>query len=266
MRFGSYFWGSLIVLLGVGLMANNLFSINVWPFLVPSAFILLGAWFIVAPKMGGRSMASEEVSIPLGGASRAELRIGHGAGRLTIRGGAGAQILASGSFAGGLDHREDRLGDTLRCEMKVPSDLWLNFGGPWIAGPGGAINWDVRLSDEIPMTVDLKTGAGEAKVNLSTSKAQNINLETGASSFEMILPARAGRSRVRVASGMASVSLRVPDGVAARISVQSGLASISIDQNRFPRSESGYQSVDYDRAENAVDIKVETGMGSVDIR
>jgi hypothetical protein len=266
MRTGSLFFGSLIVLVGIGLMVNNLFSIDVWPFLIPTALILLGVWFIVGPRLGGRSVASEEVTIPLEGASRAEVRIMHGAGRLTIHGRASAQTLATGLFTGGLDHREDRLGDTLRCEMKVPSDLWWNFGGPWITGTGSAINWDFRLSDEVPMTIDLKTGAGEAKVDLSTVNAQSINLETGASSFEMILPERAGRSRARVASGMASVSLRVPDGVAAKISVQSGLASISIDQNRFPRTESGYQSADYDRAENAVEIKVETGMGSVDIR
>jgi hypothetical protein len=265
-RFRSFFWGGLIILIGLGLMVNNLFSIDLWPFILPSVLILLGVWFLIGQRIVGRSMEVEEVSIPLQGASRAEVRIGHGAGRLTIRGGADSQILAAGSFAGGLDHKENRWGDALHCEMKVPSDLWWNIGGPWIVGAGSAINWDFRLNDEIPMTVDLKTGAGEARVDLSASKAQEINLETGASAFELILPARAGRSRVKVASGVSAVNLRIPDGVAAKISVQSGLASISVDENRFPRGGGGYQSADYDRAENAVDIKVETGVGSVDIR
>jgi hypothetical protein len=82
----------------------------------------------------------------------------------------------------------------------------------------------------------------------------------------MTLPARAGKIRVKVASGAASVMLRVPEGVAARISVESGLAGISIDQNRFPRSAGGYQSPDFDRAENSADIRIETGVGSVEVR
>jgi hypothetical protein len=96
-------------------------------------------------------------------------------------------------------------------------------------------------------------------------KVQEIRLKTGASSTEMTLPARAGQIKVKVSSGAASVVLRIPDGVAARIAVESGLAGITIDQNRFPRIGGGYQSADYDRAENSVDIHVETGVGAVEI-
>jgi hypothetical protein len=116
------------------------------------------------------------------------------------------------------------------------------------------------------MTLDLETGAGESRLDLSALKAEEIRLKTGASSTEMTLPARAGKTRVKVTSGAASVVLRVPNGVAARIAVESGLAGITIDPNRFPRSGSGYQSAEYDRAENSVDIQIETGVGAVEIR
>jgi hypothetical protein len=150
--------------------------------------------------------------------------------------------------------------------MSVPEDIWMNFGGPWIFGPWTPILWDVRLNDGVPMTLDMETGAGESRVDLSALKAQGIRLKTGASSTEMTLPARAGKTRVKVTSGAASVVLRVPDGVAARIAVESGLAGITIDQSRFPRSGNGYESADYGRAENSVDIQVETGVGAVEIR
>jgi hypothetical protein len=266
MRYGSIFWGTLVILIGVALLAGNLLGLNIWPFLWPAIIIFGGIWLLFWSRIRPKPAEAEDVTIPLQGASRAEIRIRHGAGRLVVQGGAGPNTLASGSFSGGLRHAEQRRGDTLELEMGVPEDIWMNFGGPWIFGPWTPILWDVRLNDGIPMTIDLETGAGESRIDLSALKAAEIRLKTGASSTEMTLPARAGKSRVKVTSGAASVVLRVPDGVAARIAVESGLAGISIDSNRFPRSGSGYESADYGRAENAVDIHIETGVGAVEIR
>jgi hypothetical protein len=266
MRYGAIFWGTLIILVGVALMAGNLFGVNIWPFLWPSVLIFIGIWFLVWSRVRPRSVSTEDVVIPLQGASRADVRLRHGAGRLLISGGAGPDALASGSFTGGLRHNEYRQGDLLDAELRVPEDLWMNFGGPWMFGPWTPIVWDMRFNDSVQMTLDLETGAGESRIDLSSLKVADIRLKTGASSTELTLPARAGKTRVKVSSGAASVMLRVPDGVAARIAVESGLAGIRIDQNRFPRSGSGYQSPEYDRAENAADIQIETGVGAVEIR
>jgi hypothetical protein len=266
MKYGAIFWGTLIILVGAALLAGNLLAVNVWPFLWPTTLIFVGVWLLVWSRIRPKSVAGENVSIPLQGAARADVRIRHGAGRLTLRGGAGPDVLASGSFTGGVRHEEYRQSDTLDAVLRVPEDLWMNFGGPWIFGPWTPILWDVQMNDRIPMTLDLETGAGESKIDLSAMKVREVRLKTGASSTEMTLPSRAGKTNVKVTSGAASVVLRIPDGVSARIAVESGLAGITVDQNRFPRSGGGYQSADYDRAENSVDIHVETGVGAVEIK
>jgi hypothetical protein len=81
-----------------------------------------------------------------------------------------------------------------------------------------------------------------------------------------MLPARAGRTRAEVKGGLASVNMIVPQGVAARIQLQTGLTGNNIDTNRFPLVGGVYQSSDYDSAVNKVDIFVEGGMGSFDVR
>ncbi|MFN2299362.1 MAG: hypothetical protein ACK2UB_10970 [Anaerolineales bacterium] len=266
MKYGAIFWGTLIILIGSALLVGNLLSVNVWPFLWPTAIIFAGVWIIVWSQIRPKAVAEESVSIPLQGAGRAEVRIRHGAGRLDVQGGAGPHEAVSGTFTGGLRHIANRRGDVLDVEMSVPTDLWMNFGGPWIFGPWTPILWNVRLTEDVPLGLDLETGAGESHIDLSAVKAEDIRLKTGASSTEMTLPARAGKSRVKVSSGAASVVLRIPDGVAARITVESGLAGISIDPQRFPRSADGYQSADYAAAQNAVDIHIETGVGAVTVR
>ena len=93
-----------------------------------------------------------------------------------------------------------------------------------------------------------------------------LRLETGASSTDITLPAKAGYTKAKINAGAASASVRVPSGVAARIQVSGGLASINVDPDRFPRQGGIYQSPDYDAASNKVDLTIDTGVGSISVR
>jgi hypothetical protein len=111
----------------------------------------------------------------------------------------------------------------------------------------------------------LETGASETRLDLDDLQISELRLKTGASSTNVNLPAQAGFTRVMVESGAASVDIRIPQGVAARIRSRGGLSSLSLDRSRFPRTGDTYQSADYDTALNKVDIDVQMGVGSVTI-
>jgi hypothetical protein len=49
--------------------------------------------------------------------------------------------------------------------------------------------------------------------------------------------------------------------MAARIQTRVALGSVQVDQARFPRTASGYESPDYATASNRVDIDVQGGVG-----
>jgi hypothetical protein len=70
---------------------------------------------------------------------------------------------------------------------------------------------------------------------------------------------------VRIESGAAAVKLRVPQGVAAQLTVHGALAGIRVDESRFPKTADVYRSTGYDGAQNRVEILVETGVGSVEV-
>jgi hypothetical protein len=91
-------------------------------------------------------------------------------------------------------------------------------------------------------------------------------LQTGASSTTVVLPANAGFTKAKVEAGAAGVVLEIPEGVAGRIRSTSGLTEIRVDRNRFPRQGGGYQSPDYDSADNKVEIDLAMGVGSVEVR
>ena len=159
-----------------------------------------------------------------------------------------------------------RDGDTLDIEMHMPSDGFPHFFMPWYWGPGGALDWSFGLNSEIPLSLDLETGASDTRLDLTDLRVTDLRLKTGASATHLTLPANAGHTRVDIGAGAASVNIRVPSAVAARIRVKGGLAGINVDTSRFPRMGDTYQSMGYDTAPNKVDIDIETGVGSVDVR
>jgi hypothetical protein len=117
----------------------------------------------------------------------------------------------------------------------------------------------------VPLSLKCETGASKSALDLRDLKVTELELETGASSTEVTLPANAGYTRVKVEAGAARVDIRVPGGVAGRIRTSAGLASIAVDETRFPGIDNRYQSPDYETAINKVDIVVETGVGAVSI-
>ena len=268
MNRSTLFWGIILILAGILLLLNSLgiLAVNVWSLIWPLALIALGLWLLWGILLGGQAAGVEEATIPLEGAGRALVRIQHGAGRLNVDSSAGPGELVSGTFGGGLEHRAKREGDLLDVEMRTPRSQAPFFMMPWHWGPGGPLDWSFGLNGEVPLSLDLQTGASDARLDLSDLRVSDLRLQTGASATRLTLPANAGQTRAEVHSGAASVSIRVPEGVAARIRIKSGMAGIAVDRGRFPRTGDTYQSPGYETAPNKVDLYVETGVGSVDVR
>ena len=264
MRRGSIFWGVIIVLAGVLLLLNQfgLLPVNVWSLFWPIALILLGVWILLGPTLARRDLRDENLSIPLEGANQAEIHIRHGAGRLEVTALPLSGDLLSGTFTGGVYEQHSREENQLRLRLQNPENMI--FGWPPMVGPQG-YHWNFGLSKNIPIRLDLKTGASETELDLSELNITDLKLETGASSNQITLPAHAGYTRLSVHAGAASIKIRVPDGVAARIRYQGGLSGIHIDTIRFPSQGNFYQSPSFEGAANRADIEVETGVGSVDI-
>ncbi len=265
MRNASAFWAVVLILVGVIFLLSNLgllpnLGFSVWNLIWPIILIALGVWFISRTFVKPEPAEMQAGSVPLDGASRAEVEIQHGAGELTVRSGASAGMVAEGMFGGGLKAKSQRRGDLLDVEMKMAVEpaAFLNWA------PGG-YDWDVRLNADVPISLECETGASKSMLDLRDLKLTELKLETGASSTEVMLPANAGYTRVKVQAGAARVDLRVPGGVAARIKASAGLASVTVDQTRFPGGDNRYQSPDYETTANKVDIDIETGVGAVTV-
>jgi hypothetical protein len=260
---GSLFWGIVLIFLAVLLLASQQGWIkgDIFGYFWPVIVILLGVWLLTgALGRRGSTTVAQSLSIPLESACSARIKLDHGAGRLNIQGGAASTELLNGSFGSDVDNKTHFEADQLQVKLRNSPQFW-----GW--NPGDSMDWDLRLNDTIPLSLKIDSGASASTLDLTNLKVVDLDIDTGASSTEVSLPANAGNTRVDIDSGAASLNLHVPAGVAARIRVKTGIASVNIDSNRFPKLDGGlYESADYASAANRADITIDTGVGSVEIK
>jgi hypothetical protein len=264
MRRSNLFWGIVVLLTGILLLLEQLgiLTVDVWGVFWAVLFILLGVWVLLGATGREKEIEGEDAAIPLEGAQQAKIHMHHGGGRLLVGSGALPGQLVSGSFRGGLSHRSRETTNGLEVEMRVRDSLFPLVISPFNWGRHG-LDWQVNLTPEIPLALELHTGASETRLDLSDLRVTDLRLETGASSTEITTPAHCEHTRVRVNYGAASVRIRVPEGVAARIRTTGGLMDASVDRARFPKSAGYYQSPDYETAPFKVEMHLEGGVGSI---
>jgi hypothetical protein len=251
-------WGIVLVLIGSVLLLNRFLEVNIWRLAGPLLLIGVGLWILWSSQTVGE-IEEETIHIPLKGARRAEIHIRHGAGHLDVSAGESPDIVVSGSFRGGMAYERHRPGDAVSLKMRVRNHA------PWTWFSERGFNWNTKLNKEIPLALHIEGGLSENHLDLTDLQVTDLHIEGGLSSTEITLPAHAGTNQAHLESGLASLNVRIPEGVAARVRSESGLSSVNVDEERFPKSGDVYRSPDFDGAENRVDIRVESGLGSVKI-
>lgn len=264
MRLGKVFWGIVLAAAGVILLLQNfgVISVSFWPIFWALLIILAGVWILLGPMLAKRGYDVQSLSIPLEGASEASVVLKHGTGRIQLRALQTSGELLAGTFAGGVEQKVER-GTITQVELTPPmSEAWTV---PFLGGHTG-FNWELGLNKDLPISLKIESGAGEAALDLSELQVREFRIDTGASSSDITLPARAGTIRAAIHAGAASVKVRVPQGVAASIHMDTGLTGCKVDTVRFPNlGGQNYRSTDYDNAANRVEIHVEAGVGSIEI-
>jgi hypothetical protein len=257
-------WGILLLVFGSLLLMDNLgvfdfLGVSVWGLFWPLMLIGLGAWVLWLSRGAVNYGEEEDIAIPAEDTEHYSVNIKYGAGELNMQGKFGTENLLDCHAYGGCRYEVTSSGDTKRIKLWTP---------PYIQ-PFRFVNrrkWDVVLDGSLPCDLTLHTGACDTKIDLSDTLVQSLYIDSGASSTRVTLPENAEMTRVKCTGGAASLTLIIPDEVAAHIEVKGGIYSANVNQDRFPRQAGAYESPGYATAENKVDIIVDMGLGSIQIR
>lgn len=224
---------------------------------------VLGILALVAAASCARigDMQESEKHIPLDAAQSLEVDVRMNAGELTLGGGASGLLDARfrtnvERWKAEVDYKLEGTRGVLLIEQQ------RHEGISW----GRAVNeWDVRLSDKLPVNLQAKFGAGEAKLNLGSLSLEELNLRMGVGDLTLDLAGYGQKGfRGRIKGGVGHATLYLPEKVGVRVRVHGGLGSI--DAVGFNVDHRVYTNDAYDKSETRIDLEVEAGIGSLDLR
>ena len=164
------------------------------------------------------------------------------------------------------------------------NESWVFFPDFW-QDYGDSNRWQVGINGNIPAAITLETVAGRSELDLSgilldslilkTNAADtklllpdgnyDADLETNAAVTEISLPAD-GRQKIDLGVNAGTVTLHLPADKAVRVEVDRALGSFKSNNANLVQvnnQENIWQTANYDKAENRLDLKVNISIGSV---
>jgi hypothetical protein len=138
---------------------------------------------------------------------------------------------------------------------------------PFVDNRSDAAQMDLALAPNVPITsLNVQTGATDAHLDLTSLKVSALDMSVGAATAWLRFPEAAGATTAHISGGASTLTLEIPQGVAAQIELRGGLSTVNVDQSRFPQvSDNLYRSPDYDTATNKLDLSIETGVTTIQI-
>jgi hypothetical protein len=231
-------------------------------FFVSLAILTLVFGLVTACEEGGRHPRREvDVSTPLEGVTSAEVEIRLPSGELEITS-ASIEGLMSGNLRFSSRRREPSV--TFR-KSGDRGFLRIAHHRHGIILGGSRNEWDIRLTQSIPLDLKFDLGAGEARLDLRGLKVKSLDIDMGVGELEVdVSDDRSENLEVMIDGGIGHGSIYFPSSVGVRVRVDGGLGSVNA--RGFEKRGGVYTNEAYGRSPVTIDVEVDAGIGSIDLK
>ena len=122
-------------------------------------------------------------------------------------------------------------------------------------------HWQLKLNNKIIYDLSIKTGAIDTDCNLSGFKVEKLDIESGASNINLVLPQY--DSEIIIDTGVSNINIAIPKNVGATVNIDSGIAIKDLDD--FIKRNGTYISYNYNESEFKTKIEIDCGVSNIDI-
>lgn len=250
-------WPVALIAVGADMVTRGQYRALIAAAAVIAAVVLL----MVGGGFGGSAEAStNDVAIPLAGASRAEVRLDVGVATLELSAGDGRGDVLWGTI-------ETARGETLNSSSRMSGDTVIvsvtSQQRTTIGFSSRERIWDLTLDDEVPTTLNVSSGVGRSTLDLRDLDLRGLQLDAGVGEVTVTLPEE-GVYSGSVDAGVGSVSIRVPQDAAVRLTVRAGLGRVNV-RGGFTQDGDVYTSPGYRAGEPVAELRVEGGVGELTV-
>lgn len=204
-------------------------------------------------------LKTESKTVALGGAKSVAVEIKMGAGQLKIAGGATDLLNADFTY------------NVPRWKPEVNYDVNGDMGRLTVEQPPGGghgghtrYEWDLRLSNKVPMELKVDEGAGQANLNLVGLQLSSLemNLGAGESIVNFDGPWKKDLTAA-IHGGVGKATVQLPRDVGVRVVAHGGLGAINA--SGFTKDGDAYVNEAYGKSNVNLRIEVEGGIGEINL-
>lgn len=122
--------------------------------------------------------------------------------------------------------------------------------------------WDISLTDELPMNLDVKLGVGSSILTFDTMNLQNLNIEMGVGETEIDLSGDWKEDvTVSIEGGIGSATISLPKDIGVIIEIEGGIGTINSDG--LSQNGNIYTNDLYNNSNVNLIIDIEAGIGEI---
>lgn len=189
-------------------------------------------------------------------ASSTALTVKAGAGKFSFNGGSNSLI------SGELKSNVMQISADTSLSGNVEK-VFLTGKGSWNGGRG-VNEMDLKLSPDEPFDLNFDLGASETKMDFTDVDVNDLEINIGASKFDLIIGDKAESAKVNISAGASAINISLPKNVGVKLKIDSGLSSKEISD--FTQTGDGsYESTNYAFTEKKIDMNINAGASSIKI-
>lgn len=260
-QYRSLFWPVLLIGLGIILLLENLNLIpavnltvlfRLWPLLLivigldllvghrsPFLGALIGlilalavaVLVVMAPALGltaTPTVNSSSFREPLAGATSARIDLDLSVGTSTIQALSDSPDLIQADLTHVGEVQFTAQGETEKVITLRQVNTAINFDLFDIANTFKDLRWEIGLSPNIPLALDISGGVGNANINLSSLQLTDLNLNGGVGAVSLTLPATEQPYFAQIAGDVGSVKVNIEDGATLNANIDGGLGAFNL--------------------------------------
>ena len=257
-------WPVLIVAAGLEILIGRRSALGSVLSLVLTCALIAGALWLYGSGVVATSSEVEEISQSLDEATAAQVVIGPAVGSVHVDALEESNQLVSGlirPISGERVHRDFALEDGTAV-FYLQSEG--RFVGPFVGGLSREPNWDLGVSSDVPLDLEISLGVGESDIDLRGLMLDDLEVSIGVGQMTVVLPAE-GNFRARIDGAIGNTVVIIPIGMEARVTVDTGLA-VKDMPNGYRQHGGAYESPGYGDAENRIELEIDQAIGNVTVR
>jgi hypothetical protein len=258
------FWPILLVAIGLEILIGRRTAWGAAIAILVVLAILVGG-IVFFGNQSQRTFASENFEIPLGNTEEATISLDPALGYLLVDSlPMGSNVLLQVDvrpFPGEeITKIVDFSGTRATIDLRTEGVIVM----PIFDGMSDRPSWGLALHPDVATDLNLNFGVGKAKLDLQNLQIGDIHVEQGIGQMILLLPSEDNMD-VNLEGGIGEIRVVIPENVGVRLSADVGIGNVLVPSD-YTRDGDFYLSPGYTAAGNQIEVVIDLGIGSVQVR